>query len=176
MDNPDAMIPYTSTETLDGVTFTSLAYVTQVETGLRRVIISVTWDWGAEAGDPHVDQCLGGELVMRARRRGGDPGFSLVELSVSLFITLLVLTLMGVWIMSANRMERYRRGQGSPRPDALSKKDLLVKELRFANGLSPDPAKTNIHVLTFWIDSRTQGTARQARRGHRGVDPVGADQ
>ncbi len=83
---------------------------------------------------------------MRARRRGGDSGFSLVELSVSLFITLLVLALMGVWIMSANRMERYQGEVKEALDQMRSAKDLLVKELRFANGLSPDPAKTNVQV------------------------------
>ncbi len=38
-----ALIPYTYTETLDGVTFTVYNYVTEVQTSLRRVVVYVAW-------------------------------------------------------------------------------------------------------------------------------------
>ena len=102
---------------------------------------------------------------MRRPRPPQGSGFSLVELSVSVFITLLVLALMGTWIVSANRMERYQGEVQGSLDEIRVAKDLLVKELRFANGLSLDTTKTNAHRLTFWVDSRTEGTRGEPDTG-----------
>jgi Tfp pilus assembly protein PilW len=94
-----------------------------------------------------------------------EAGLSLVELGVSMFISMLVLALMGAWIVSANRMERFQGEAAQSLDEIRVAKDLLVKELRFANGLSVDTAKTNLHKVTFWVDSATQGTRGQPDAG-----------
>lgn len=99
------------------------------------------------------------------RPRRQEAGLSLVELAVSMFVTMLVLALMGTWIVSANRMEAYQ-GEVTESLDQIRiAKDFLIRELRFANGLSTDAAKTNLHKLTFWVDNRTQGTRGQPDAG-----------
>ncbi len=98
-------------------------------------------------------------------RAARDAGLTLLELSVSMFISLLVLALMGAWILSANRMERYQGEVKDSLDEIRVAKDYFVREIRFANGLSVDAAKTNAHKVTFWVDSPTQGT--------RGLPDVG---
>lgn len=102
---------------------------------------------------------------MSLRRGPRDAGLSLVELAISLFVTMVVLSLMGVWIVSANRMERYQGEVKEALDEIRTAKAMVVKELRFANGLSSDPTKTNTHQVTFWVDSRTQGTPGQPDTG-----------